>query len=120
MNNSQVFIDLKPESNEDVATKLRVEEARVLRIIEALDGIQDSKEWSSLKTEVFDNLVNVLEKELRTEAKKDEPSPLKLNRLSGELKWAERFADLNKLANSYRVQLKNIRQQLHGKTEETG
>lgn len=117
MNNSQVFVDLQPERNEDITPKLRAEEARLLRIIEALQGVQSTKQWSSLKTEVFDSLVNVLEKEIRTEAKKDEPSPFKLNRLSGELKWAERFSDLNKLENMYRVQLQNIRQQLHGKSE---
>jgi hypothetical protein len=118
MNNSQVFIDLHPEHDENLVPKLRAEEARLLRIIEALQGVQKTKEWSSLKAEIFDNLVNVLERELRTEAKKDEPNTLKLNRLSGELKWADRFSDLDKLENTYRVQLQNVRQQLHGKISE--
>lgn len=118
MNNSQVISDFKPQRNEEIAPRLRAEEARILRIVEAAQGIQSSREWSTLKTEVFDNLVNVLEKELRNEARKDEPSTLKLNRLSGELKWAERFSDLGKLENSYRVQLQNIRQQLNGKQSE--
>lgn len=118
MNNSQVSIELHPEPSQDLTPRYRAEEARLLRIVEAIQGIQQTKEWSSLKTEVFDNLVNVLEKELRTEAKKDEPSTLKLTRLSGELKWAERFSDLSKLENSYWAQLQNVRQQLHGKKPE--
>lgn len=118
MNNSQVLTDSQPEPSDDIAPKLRAEEARLLRIVEAIQGVQQTKEWSSLKTEVFDNLVNVLEKELRTEAKKDEPSPFKLNRISGELKWAERFSDFNKLENDYRVQLQNVRLRLHGKKPE--
>jgi predicted nucleic acid-binding Zn-ribbon protein len=115
MNNSQLMVDSEPERSDGLEARLRAEETRLMRIIEALKGVEDSKEWSSLKIEVFDNLVNVLERELRTEAKSDEPNPLKLNRLSGELKWAERFSDLKKLENTYRVQLQNVRQQLHGK-----
>ena len=113
MNNSQIIADLQPES-EDISPRLRIEEARLVRIIEALQEVRETKAWSSLKNEVFDPLVNVLERELRTEAKKDEPNPLKLNRLSGELKWAERFSDLYKLEQTYMVQLQNVRKQLHG------
>lgn len=123
MNLSQVQVsleDTKPELQENVKTKLQAEESRLLKIIEALQGISQSKEWSTLKTEVFDNLVNVLDKELRTEAKKNDPDPKKLNRLSGELKWAERYSDMQRLENSYRVQLQNVRLQLYGKSEKTG
>jgi len=62
-------------------------------------------------------LVNVLEKDIRTEAKKEDVSTNKLNRLSGELKWAERYADLGKLENTYKVQLQSVRTKLYGKTE---
>lgn len=120
MNLSQVQVDLGDEPREDLSPKYRAEEARLLKIIQALQGVQGSKEWSSLKTEVFDNLVNSLERDLREEAKKDDPSTNKLNRLSGEIKWAERFSDLGKLENTYRVQLQNIRKVLYGQTEETG
>lgn len=117
MNLSQVQVGFDANPQEELQTKLHAEEARLLKIIEAIVEIQDSKAWSSLKTEVFDNLVNVLEKDLRTEARKEDASPAKLNRLSGELKWAERFSDLSKLESLYRVQLQNVRLKLHGKPE---
>lgn len=115
MNNSQV-IDSQP--SEDVSPKLRAEEARLLRIVEALQAIQSSKEWSSLKTEVFDNLVNVLDKDLRTEAERSDPSSNKLNRIMGKLEWARRYSDLSKFENEKRVELQNVRIQLYGNKSE--
>lgn len=117
MNNSQVLTDSFSEASDDFAPRLRKEEARLLRIVEALQAVQSSKEWSSLKTEVFDNLVNVLEKDLRTESEKIDPEPNKLNRIMGKLEWARRYSDLQKFENEKRVELTNVRQQLYGKTE---
>lgn len=111
MNLSQVQVPLSEDSNENLAQRYKTEEARLVRIIEAIQGIESSKEWSTLKTEVFDNLANIIEKDLKTEAKKEDPDPKKLNRLSGELKWAEKFSDLQKLETSYRLQLLNVRKQ---------
>ena len=96
---------------------LRTKEAKIVKIIEAIDGLRTSKEWSSLKTEVFDGLVVKLERDLREEAEKLDPSTNKLSRIAGELKWARRYANLDGFALQKRVELKNIRQQLHGKSE---
>ncbi len=118
MNLSQVTVDLREEdNNKEVIPKLKAEEARLVRIIEALQRIKGTKEWSTLKTEVFDNLVNVLEKDISTEAKKEDPSPMKLNRLTGELKWASKYSDLNKLEEQYRVQLQGVRKHYGKETE---
>lgn len=117
MNLSQVEVDLTPDPQEDLGPRLQAEEARLLKIIEALQGIVQSKEWSTLKTEVFDNLVNVLEKDLKTEAEKVDCNPMKLNRITGELTWAKKYANLEKLEAAYRVQLQNVRLKLHGKPE---
>lgn len=118
MNNAKIALDnieLQPER--DPNPLLRAEESRLLRIIEAIEEVDSSKAWSSLKTEVFDPLVNILEKGLREEARKENPDPLKLNRLSGELKWAERFSDLSKLEASKREELVRVRINLYGKSE---
>lgn len=114
MNNS--FFSVEPEVV-DVSPKLREEEARVLRIVEAIRGVQDSVAWSTLKTELFDSLVNVLEKDIATEARKTETDVRKLNRLSGKLEWAEKYSDLSKLENRYMQELSNIRLKLNGKSE---
>ena len=117
MNLAQVQADLTNEPREDLSPKYRAEEARLLKIIEALQGVEQSKEWSTLKTEVFDTLVNSLEKDLRTEARKETPDPNKLNRLTGELIWAERYSDLGKLGNRYREQLQAVRIKLNVKSD---
>lgn len=116
MNLSQVSIEIE-KTQEDNKPKLRSEEARLVRIVEALQEVQSSKAWSTLKTEVYDNLVNVLDKDIRTEAEKSDPDPNKLNRIAGEVKWARRYSDLAKFENEKRVELQNIRIQLHGKSD---
>lgn len=109
MNNSRIALEEPLEQQIDLAPKLREEESKVTRIIEALREVSASKGWSTLKEELFDKLVNSLERDLRVEARKDDPDPKKLNRLSGELKWAERFSDLSKLEHVYKLNLQNIR-----------
>ncbi len=116
MNLSQVTIELQEETV-DIKPHLRSEESRLLKIIEAIGKVEKSKEWSTLKTEVFENLVNMLEKDIKNEAKKEDPDTKKLNRLAGELKWAEKYADLTKLVNTYKVELTRIRTKLYGKSE---
>lgn len=116
MNLSQI-IELQNEEEVDIEPRLRTEEARVLRIVEALGQVEQTTAWSTLKNEVFDNVVNVLEKDIMNEAKKDDTDPKKLNRLSGELKWAQKYSDLSKLSNTYKLELQRIRLKLYGKSD---
>ena len=117
MNLGQVQADLSETTREDITPKYRAEEARLLKIIEALQEVEQSKGWSTLKTEVFDTLVNVLEKDIRNEARKGTPDPNRLNRLTGEIEWAERYSDLGKLGNRYREQLQAVRIKLNVKSD---
>ena len=77
-------------NNQTTDELLREEEAKTIRIIEALQGIQNTKEWRTLKKEIFDGFMLSLEREIKSEATSENPDPQKLNRLSGTLKWAER------------------------------
>ncbi len=123
MNNSKLAIEsmsLSEEPRIDNKPLLREQEARLVRILTAIKQVSDSEEWSTLKNEIFDSLVNTLERELKNEAKKESPDTNKLSRLSGQLIWAERYADLVKLENKYRLELQGIRLQLHGNTESNG
>lgn len=120
MNNSKLAIDSVPlelEEPKDNKPALREREQKLVNIIANLRRVSETLEWSSLKQEIFDGLVVTLEKELRNEAKKDAPDSGKLNRLAGQLKWAEKFSDLSKLEDVFRVELTNIRLMLYGKTE---
>ena len=113
MNNSFLGAESEPIP-EQTKEWLRVEESRIVKILEALTAISSSKEWQVLKTEIFDNSVNILERDIQTEAKKEDVKPTVLNRLAGELKWAERYADLSKLEQQYKGLLKSIRIKLYG------
>jgi phage terminase small subunit len=119
MNNSKIALDGSlaiEEPKLDVRPKLREREATVVRIIEAIRGIKQSAEWSTLKSEIFDALTDRFSRELTEEAKKEQADPLKLNRIAGQLKWAERYSDLGKLEEQYLTELSGIRKQLdiHG------
>lgn len=119
MNNSKLAIDsvaLNLEKKEDITPKLTEREATLTRILEAIREVQESRGWSSLKKEVFDGLVERLERDIRHEARKDSPDPLKLRYLTGQLYWAEKYSDLSKLELSFREELKGVR--LHYGTRE--
>lgn len=114
MNNSQITIEDQPSTNPDVLEKLREREAQIVRVVEAIREVKKSNGWSTLKSEIFDNLANSLKKDLLSEAKKDIPDPLRLNRLAGQLKWADKYATLDILEEDYKTQLTRLRKQLHG------
>lgn len=123
MNNSRLVIDSVPlrlDRQETNVPQLRAREGQLTRVIEAVRKVQSSKEWSSLKTELFDGLTERLVRDLMLEAKKEIPDTLKLNRLAGQLRWAERYSDLSKLEQEFMTELTLLKQTLHGKTEKTG
>lgn len=119
MNNSQAVGKLSLENavKVDYTPQLRSKEGELISIIDSLQRVQSTKEWCTLKEKVFDNLVVSLERELATEAKKENPDTLKLNRLAGQLKWAEKYSDLTKLEDSFRLELTHVRIKLYGKTK---
>ena len=115
MNNSYLAIEQntlvleKPIENKEF---LRKREGELIKILDAIKDIEQWESWSTLKKLVFDGLVQILEREMRDEARKEQPDTLKLNRLAGQLKWAEKYADLNKLYNVFRLELTNIRKKI--------
>lgn len=88
---------------------LRESEAKIVRIIEAIVKLEKSEEWSTLKSLIFDEALESLEKRLKLESKSAKLDDSKIYRLQGELSWAEKYADLHKLAQVYRQELTNIR-----------
>ena len=121
MNNSKLAIEsvhLVNEETRDIKPILREREGKLVKILDAIRGVMDTVEWTTLKEEIFDDLSTTLEKQISIEARKETPDTLKLNRLAGQLKWAEKFSDFKKLEQVFRTELNNIRQQLYGKTQE--
>ncbi len=91
---------------------LRRREGEVVRIIEALKRIETSEDWSTLKTEVFDGVLDSLEGRLVSESKKPELNNPEIYRLQGQIQWAKKYANIAHLTESYRLELTRIRKQL--------
>jgi hypothetical protein len=120
MNNSLLAVksifDKEPEVDREPS--FREKEGELMTILGAIQKLQETKEWSTLKEKVFDGLTSTLNKEILNEAKKENPDTLKLARLTGQLKWAEKYSDLSKLEGVFRQELTHIRKLLYGKTKE--
>lgn len=106
MNNATIAID--EEKEVDVETSLGKQQAELVKIIEAIRTVASSKEWVVLKELVFDGVVINLERQLKSEAQKDEVNAPQIYRLQGQLVWARKFADLSKLAEFFKTQLEGI------------
>lgn len=114
MNNSQAA--LEPVLTKiDPRPKLRQREETLVKLIKALEKTEQSEEWSTLKTELFDGIIKRFEYELLDEARKPIPNSHTLANLTGQLESAERY-DLTKVSMRFRLELKHIKQQLYGTT----
>jgi len=123
MNNSRIEIEsvsLQLEADSFPAESFRQREAQLVKLIAAVKSVFESKAWSSLKTELFEGLTDRLQRELLSESKKPTPDTNKLNRLSGQLQWAERYSDLQKLEQEFKAELAIVKSKLYGKTEKLG
>lgn len=114
MNNA---LALQAESS-DRNEKLRIREGEIARMITLLRAVAQSEEWRSLKELLFDGLPGKLKAELLAEALKEHPSLEHLRYLSGQLTWAKKYADLEKLADVYRLELSNVKKLLYGNPDD--
>lgn len=110
MNNDLFTEDIEPEV---VSPILRERQSELVRIIESLQVISSSEPWQVLKSLVFDKVVEQLEKRLKLETAKKPIDTDEIHRLNGQLIWAKRYADFNKLIDVYRLELENIRSKLN-------
>lgn len=113
MNNSFIASDnLETISQEEIdrTPYLRNKEGEMVKVIEALQRISVSSDWSTLKTNIFDGVVEQLERDILNEAKEDRPDTQKLASLKGQYVWAKKYADLESLAKAFKVELTGIRQ----------
>lgn len=122
MNNAKITLDysaLAEPPEVDRTPVLREREGELIKIISAIRGIEGTDEWKTLKELIFGKVIEILERNLKEEAVKNSPDTLSLARISGQLLWAKKYADLSKLAEVYRQELTNIRKTLHGKEKES-
>lgn len=112
MNNSKIVLDnisLTIEDTVDNSDNLRVKEAELVRIIEAIERVNQNEDWNTLKNLVFSGVEASLEKRLRVESEKSDLNPPEIHKIQGQLAWARKFADITKLGEAFRTELFNIR-----------
>jgi methionine salvage enolase-phosphatase E1 len=105
MNNSLLQLEVQEV---DISPQLRERERELLGIIEAFRKVSASEYWKVLRIKVFDGVVGSLHKKLIAEK-----NPTEMYRLQGQIVWAEKYADLEKMAQAYENELKSVRKKLH-------
>ena len=119
MNNS-IHLDIEPElPDESIQVKLRQRAEKLVRMIEALVSLSGSPEWSTLKEELFDGVLETIDVQFRLEVQKAEVSLPALYRLQGQRHFAQTYAQPASLVAKWRAELDNIKKQLNpsGPTE---
>ena len=101
-------VSLDEESRVDIKPMLRKRETELNGIIEAIEHISRSNYWKVLQNQVFNGILESLQRRMR-----NEKETIELFRLQGQIGWAEKYTDFNKLGDAYRNELTNIRKQLN-------
>ena len=114
MNNSNIVVN-NLEEDEKILF-LQKQQGELAQIIEAINQVETSESWQKLKKLLLDEIVINLEKQLASEAAKDEIILPNIYKLQGELKWAKRYSDLRKLSEVKRQQIENIKNQIKNET----
>lgn len=93
----------------------KLEERRqiIIKITEALLGLDKTSEWQTLVDLVYKPALESIERKISLEAKKDEIDPKELYKLQGELAWAKRFTDLNHFVNLLKKELEGINNKIN-------
>ena len=116
MNNSIAIEEEKVTMTEPIPW-LRAREGELVKIIEAIGSLSNTREWSTLKSYVFDGVLESLQKRMATEASKMPLDEKEIYKLQGQIAWAKKYSDLESLANAFRLELTNVRKQLNPPAE---
>lgn len=113
MNNSINLEIISEEIPEERVPLLRERESVLVQMIEAIVSLSKTKEWSTLKTHVFDGVLDNLQKRMVSESYKMSLDEKEIYRLQGQIMWAKKYSNVEDLANVFRLELNNIRKQLN-------
>lgn len=94
--------------------KGKLEEQRAIhaRVLEALDKLEKSEEWNTLKEIIFNEALVRIERALLSEATKPIVDTQKIYILQGEMKWAKRYCNIKRFADFHKSLLEEINNQL--------
>lgn len=85
---------------------------RLVRLIEALARLETNDDWKILKELVFDKSLSSIERQLMNETLNKEVNLNQIYKLQGEWAWAKQFTDVNRLIETYRKQLEDIKSKI--------
>lgn len=108
MNNSKIALDSFTLEEVDNSALLKEKEATLIRIIEAIDGLRKSVEWSTLKREIFTSRIESLERGLKNLSEANTLTDSEIYRIQGRLFEARKY-DLDKLRETYLLELSGLR-----------
>lgn len=112
MNNSKIAIEnvsLAEDEAVDNKPMLRQRETEITSILEALEHVSGSAYWKTIQDKVLSGVLESLQRRIRSEK-----NPTEIYRLQGQIVWAEKYSDLNKMSQAYKNELTNIRKKLNG------
>lgn len=107
MNNSVFQLPEEEVQKPDMRERL----GKLASLIESVEKILSSTEWSTLKIEEFDQEIPRLNRLVLAESKKKEIDTSELYRLQGRLEGARKYS-LEGFLKSYRTELEAITKQL--------
>lgn len=116
MNNSFIAIEnvsLELDPPVDMTEVLRSKESELVQIIEALETVNESREWQILKDKLFNGVVENLMRQREVEIEKKPLNGPMIHSLNGQLAWAKRYLNIADLASIYKLELVNIRKKLN-------
>ena len=80
--------------------------------MQAIDRVKANADWKLLEREYFSEVEKKLDKLLKAEMKKQPIDAPQVYYLQGQLKSAEKHANLDKLKDVFKVEVENIKNQL--------
>ncbi len=120
MNNSRLTSEylLSPDGK-DPTGQLQEREAHLVKVIDAIKAVAGTREYSSLKTLIFDGRLEETRKAIFYEARKDKPDIQLLAKLNGKYEEVRKYADLNELAKVFQTELTHLKIKLHGTSDKS-
>lgn len=98
--------------SEEIKALYRKRQGELIEILKAIDGLEKNEDWLTLKTLVFDGILEKYKTIIVQEALNPEINPNKLYRFQGEMAWARSFADLRAWAKDLKQELESIKLKL--------
>ncbi len=98
--------------SDEVKAQLRVEQTKLIRLIEAFMALEKNKDWLTLKELVFDKSLEAIERQIFTESLTPTLRTEKIYNLQGQWAWAKQYSDVNKFVEVLKKQLEEIKRKL--------